>query len=324
MHAISGRYVLRRLLHVVPTVVGIVIVGFLLVHLAPGDPIIALAGENGDAAYYAFMRHRFGLDRPLPAQFLIYAERVAAGDLGTSYVYGRSALSVIAERIPATLLLTGTALLIGIAAALPLGALASRRPHDRRDVGISGVALALYSAPVFWIGQIGILVVAVQLGWLPVQGMTDAGSISHGVTHARDVARHLILPALVLASHELAVLIRVTRAGLVQEMTRDYIRTAHSKGVTEFRVLWHHAFPRALLPVIVVVGSRTGQLVTGAVVVEFVFGWPGIGRLLVAAVQARDIPVLLGIFMLVSLSVVVINLVTDIAQASRDPRLQLG
>ena len=299
-------------------------VGFLLVHLAPGDPIIALAGENGDAAYYAFMRQRFGLDLPLPVQFVIYAERVAMGDLGTSYVYGRSAFAVIAERIPATLLLTGTALLISIVIALPLGALAARRPNHTSDVGISGLALALYSAPVFWIGQIGILILAVWLGWLPVQGMTDAGSGSHGVAHARDVARHLVLPALVLASHELAVLIRVTRAGFVQEMTHDHIRTARGKGVTELRVLWYHAFPRALLPVIIVVGSRAGQLVTGAVVVELVFGWPGIGRLLLAAVQARDIPVLLGIFMLVSLSVVLINLVTDVVHASRDPRVQLG
>ena len=319
----SRRFVVRRLLQIVPTVFGILFVGFLLVHLAPGDPVLALGGEHGDAAYYAFMRHRFGLDESLPQQFATYVRRIAAGDLGSSYVLGRSAMSVILERVPATLLLTGTALLLAIVAAIPLGALAAQRPHAARDIGISGVVLVLYSAPVFWIGQIAILLIALQLGLLPVQGMTDAGAAGVGLTHAVDVARHLALPALVLASHEVAALVRITRAGLVEEMTRDHVRTARAKGVNERNVLLRHALPRALLPVITVVGNRTGQLIAGAVIVEIVFGWPGMGRLLLASLQARDFPVLLGLFMLISFAVVFVNLATDLAYAARDPRIRL-
>ena len=320
----NGRYVLRRLLHVPTAVIGIVLIGFLLVHLAPGDPVIALAGENGDAAYYAFMRHRFGLDRPLFIQLWVYAERVAAGDFGTSYVQGRSAFAVIAERVPATLLLTGSALLLAIGVALPLGAIAARRPYAASDVGISVAALALYSAPVFWIGQIAMLLIGLKLGWLPVQGMTDAGIDARGLARAWDVARHLALPTIVLATHEAAVLMRVTRAGLVRESARNHVQTARGKGATQRDVLLRHAWPGALLPVLTVVGNRVGQLVTGAAVVEVVFGWPGIGRLLLASLQTRDIPVLLGVFMIVSLSVVVVNLITDVAYAACDPRVQLS
>lgn len=314
---------MRRLLQVLPTVAGIVIVGFLLVHAAPGDPVIALAGENGDASYYAFMRQRFGLDRPLLEQFAVYAGRVVRGDFGTSYVYGRSVVSIIGERVPATLLLTSTALLVAIAGAIPLGILAARRPHDVRDVSISSVAIALYSAPVFWLGQLAILSFALWFGLLPVQGMADVAAGTSGVPYAWDIARHLVLPALVLASQELALLVRVTRAGLVQESVRAHINTARGKGASERDVMLRHALPRALLPVITVIGSRAGQLVSGAVVVEVVFGWPGVGHLMLHALEARDIPVLLGVFMMVSLSVVIVNLATDVVYAARDPRVRL-
>ena len=317
------RVVVRRLIEIVPTVIGILLIGFLLIHLAPGDPVTALAGADGDAEYYTFMRQRFGLDQSLPQQFATWMQRVATGDLGTSYVYGRSAAEVIAERVPATLLLTGTALLLAIVGAIPIGAIAAQRPHTTRDIGISGAALTLYSAPVFWIGQLAILIVALRLGLLPVQGMTTAGATATGLAHAIDVGRHLILPALVLASHEMAVLVRVTRASVVEEMSRDYVRTARAKGVSERAVLFRHALPRALLPVITVIGTRAGHLLSGAVVVEIVFGWPGMGRLLLAALQARDIPVVLAMFMMTSLAVVVVNLATDLIYASRDPRIRL-
>ena len=319
----SGRFVLRRLLQVVPTVAGILLVSFLLVHLAPGDPIIALAGEHGDAAYYASMRQRFGLDRPLPEQLGTYALRVASGDLGFSYVQGRSTASVIAERIPATLLLTGTAMLLAVVGAIPLGAIAGRRPHGARDVGISAVALGFYSAPVFWVAQLAILLLALGLGLAPVQGMVTAGSDATGLPRALDVLRHLALPAMVLASQELATLVRLTRSGVIDEMARDHVRTARAKGVGERAVLVRHALPRALLPAITVIGARAGHLVAGAAVVEIVFGWPGTGRLLVASLQTRDTPVLLGLFLVVSLGVVLVNIVTDLAYASVDPRVRL-
>lgn len=319
----SGRYLQRRLLQLLPTVFGIFVIGFLLVHLAPGDPVLALAGEHGDAAYYAFMRQRFGLDQSLVQQFVTYVHHVATGDLGTSFVYGRSVVDVIAERLPATLLLTGTALVLAVVAAIPLAVLAARRPHGMRDIGISAGVLAMYSAPIFWIGQLAILLLALRLGWLPVQGMTDGNVATSSLAHVADIARHLVLPALVLASHELAVLVRVTRSGLLDELSRHHVRTARGKGVRERDVLLRHALPRALFPVISVLGARTGQLVTGAVVVEVVFGWPGIGRLMLAALQSRDIPIVLGLFMMVTFSVVIVNLVTDLVHAARDERIQI-
>lgn len=319
----NRRWVVRQLLHITPTVLGILLVGFALVHLAPGDPILALAGEHGDAAYYAFMRHRFGLDLPLPQQFVAYVLRVASGDLGSSFVYGRSVTAVIVERIPATLLLTGAALVLAVAAAIPLGILSARRPGSAFDIVIGGAGLAIFSAPVFWIGQLAILVFALHLGALPVQGMTDAGTVTFGFARARDIAAHLALPALVLASHEIVVLMRVTRVGMLQEMTRDHVRTARAKGVSEWAVVLRHALPRALLPIIAVIGLRIGQLLAGAVVVEVVFGWPGMGRLLLAGLEARDIPVLLGLFILLSFAVILVNLVTDLVYAARDHRIRL-
>ncbi len=319
----NGSFVLRRLLQVVPTVAGIVLVGFLLIHLAPGDPILALAGEHGDAEYYAFMRHRFGLDESVPRQLATYVGRVASGDFGFSYVHGRSTSSLIMERVPATLLLTVTALLLAVLVGIPLGAIAAQRPHAARDIGISGVALGLYSTPVFWVGQLTILVLALALGMLPVQGMTTAGSALTGGAHVLDVLRHLALPALVLATQELAVLVRLTRSNLIDELSRDHVRTARAKGATERTVLLRHALPRALLPVITIIGARAGHLIAGAVIVEVVFGWPGMGRLLLASLQTRDTPVLLGLFIVVSLAVVSVNLLTDLVYAAIDPRVRL-
>lgn len=319
----NGRVVVGRLLQVVPTVVGIMLISFLLIHLAPGDPVFALAGEHGDAAYYSFMRHRFGLDEPLLRQLGTYVARVATGDLGFSYVQGRSAISVIMERANATLLLTGVALLLAVAVAIPLGVTAARRPQSGRDIGITGIALACYSAPVFWIGQLAILLVALGLGMLPVQGMTSAGSTAAGMSRLLDVLRHVALPALVLASQELAVLVRLTRSGLLDELARDHIRTARAKGVSERFVLLRHALPRALLPTLTVIGARVGHLIAGAAIVEVVFGWPGMGRLMLTALQTRDTPILLGLFLIVSFAVVLVNLVTDLVHAAVDPRVRV-
>jgi len=311
------------LLQVIPTVLGIVLVGFALVHLAPGDPVLAVAGEHGDAAYYAFMRHRFGLDQPLPRQLVTFLGRVASGDLGFSWVQGRSTWALIGERIPATLLLGTASLLVALAVALPLGVAAARRPNSARDATIGAVALLLFSAPAFWLAQLLILGVSVGTGLFPVQGMSTAGSDLSGVPHVLDVARHLALPALALAAQELAVLVRLTRSGLIDELERDHIRTARAKGASERAVLLRHAFPRALLPVLTVLGARIGHLLAGAVVVEVVFGWPGAGRLLLTALETRDIPVLLGLFFIVSVTVVGANLATDLAHAAVDPRVQL-
>jgi peptide/nickel transport system permease protein len=315
-------YVAWRLLQLVPTILGIVLVGFVLIHAAPGDPILAIAGEHGDAAYYAAMRERFGLDQSPPRQLASYAARVASGDFGVSYVHGRPVAALVLERAPATLLLTGTALLLAILLAVPLGIYAARRPHGARDLLVNAAALGVYSAPVFWVGQLAILLLAFRFGLFPVHGMTTAGSDATGLAAAGDVLRHLALPALVLASQEVATLARLTRSGLLEELEMDHVRTARAKGLGERAVLLRHALPRALIPVLTVIGARTGHLVAGAAVVEIVFGWPGIGRLLLTALQTRDAPVLLGLFFLVSLTVVIANLLTDLAHAAVDPRVR--
>ncbi|MEO6526643.1 MAG: ABC transporter permease [Gemmatimonadaceae bacterium] len=317
-------YLLRRLLQVIPTVVGIALVAFLLIHLAPGDPIVALAGEHGDAAYYAFMRERFGLNESLPRQLATFLARIASGDLGYSYVQGRATLVVIAERIPATALLGGSAILLATVVAVPLGVLAARRPDGAMDGTVSTLALTLFSAPTFWLAQMAIVCFAVATGLFPVQGMTTAGAEQSGTRHFADVARHLVLPACVLAAQEMAVLVRLTRSALIDELARDHIRTARAKGLAEFWVVVRHAFPRALVPALTVVGARVGHVLAGAALVEIVFGWPGMGRLLLSALQTRDSPILIGLFIVVAFSVVFLNLVSDLLHAAIDPRVRLG
>lgn len=318
----SPRYVLRRLAQVLPVVAGIVLVGFLLVHLAPGEPILAIAGADGDAAFYAAMRERFGLDRPLPVQFASYAGAVLSGDLGTSFAQGREVRSLILERLPATLLLTVSALVLSTAVGTAIGVFTARRERRPADTATSVVVLAVYAAPVFWLGQLALLAFTLHLGWFPVQGMVSARSSAEGVARWVDIAHHLVLPVVVLASQQVAVIARMVRAGLIEELSAPHVRTARCKGLTERRVVWVHALRRAVLPAVTVVGSRIGQLFTGTVIVEIVFGWPGIGRLLLTAIQTRDTPVLMGMFLLVSVAVVLANLVTDLVYGVIDPRIR--
>lgn len=318
----TRRYVAWRLAQLLPTCAGIVLLGFVLVHIAPGDPVLALAGDSGDAAYYDFMRAKFGLDKPLGAQLVTYAGNVIRGDFGVSYVHGRSVVSVIADRLPATLLLTGSALVLSSFGGVAVALLAASRPGRLRDVTVNTAALALYAAPVFFVAQLAVLFFSLRLGWFPVQGLTDARHELSGLAYFGDVAHHLVLPALVLASQEIAAVSRLARAGLLEELATDHIRTARAKGVPERTVLMKHALRRALLPVITVIGSRIGHLVAGAVVVEAVFGWPGIGQLTLAAIQNRDIPIVLGTFSLVAVAVVVANLITDLSYGWLDPRIR--
>ena len=317
----SHRYLVRRLAQAVPAVAGILVLTFLLVHLAPGDPVIALGGEHGDAGYYAMIRARFGLDRPLGEQLIVYATRVIAGDLGMSFVHGRPVIGVIAERLPATLLLMLTALGLSTAVGVTLGTLAARRVHRPVDFLLRCVALLGQAAPPFWLAQLAILALAVGTGLFPVQGMTDARRDSAGLAHVADVARHLVLPALVLAASELALTTRLVRAALIEALGTDYVRTARAKGLPEARVT-RHALRNALLPVVTLIGGRLGMLCAGAVLVEAVFAWPGAGQLLLASLLSRDYPVLLGIFLLVSVSVVLANLLTDLAYGWLDPRIR--
>jgi peptide/nickel transport system permease protein len=298
------------------------VITFVLIHAAPGDPIVALAGESGDESHYRFMREKFGLDRSLPSQFATYATNILSADLGTSFVHGRPVFSVIGDRVPATLLLMGTALVLSSLVGIALGALVARRPGGALDLSVTVGALVGYAVPVFWLGQVALLTLAFGLGWFPLQGMTDARADHTGLAAVLDVAGHLALPALVLAASELALITRLTRSGLLQELGKDYVQYARAKGLAARQVMVHHALPNALLPVVTVIGARLGFLFSGAVLIETVFAWPGVGQLLLSAVRTRDYPVLMGIFLLVSVSVVVANLVTDLLYARIDPRIR--
>ena len=316
-----SRYLLRRLVQILPTVAGLLVLNFCIIHLAPGDPVIALGGEHGDAAYYAFLRSRFGLDRPLPEQLLTYVSNVLRGDLGTSFVHGRSVASVIVERVPATLLLVGTALVLSSAAGVGLGILAARLGRRPAGVTLDVAALLGHATPSFWLGQIALLALAVGTGLFPVQGMTDARNPQTGLAHLADVLHHLVLPAIVLAVSELALTTRLVRTGLVEALGTDYVRAARAKGLPEALVV-RHALRNVMLPVITVIGSRAGMFLSGAVLVEVVFAWPGLGRLLLSSLLSRDYPVLLGMFLIVSVGVVLANLITDLAYARFDPRIR--
>jgi peptide/nickel transport system permease protein len=317
----TPRYLLWRLVQVVPAVAGILVVAFVAVHTAPGDPVLALAGEHGDAKYYAFIRAKFGLDRPLPEQLVVYAGRVVSGDFGLSFVHGRPVAAVIAERLPATILLIGTALAVSTTIGVALGVLAARRAGQPSDLVLRTAALLAHAMPSFWLAQMAAITLAVGTGWFPVQGLTDARHAFTGWRYALDVLHHLALPALVLAASELALTTRLTRTGVLDALATDYVRTARAKGLPEQGVV-RHALRNALLPVVTVVGSRAGLVVTGAVLVETVFAWPGLGQLLLSSIQTRDVPVLLGLFLLASLTVIVANLATDLAYAWLDPRIR--
>jgi peptide/nickel transport system permease protein len=318
---VTLRYLLRRLAQIVPTIAGMVLLAFVVVHLAPGDPAIALGGEHGDAAYYAMIRARFGLDRPLPEQFVAYVARVLRGDLGQSFVHGRPVTDVVADRLPVTLLLMGTALLLSSVVGVLLGIVAARCAERPTDLAVRLAALLAYATPSFWLAQLAALTLALGTGLFPVQGITDPRQAWTGSRYVLDVLHHLALPALVLTAGELALTTRLTRAGVLVALSTDYARTARAKGLSE-RAVVRHALRNALLPVVTVIGGRVGMLCTGAVLVETVFAWPGLGQLMLSSILARDIPVLLGLFLLVSVAVVVANLLTDIAYAWLDPRIR--
>jgi len=284
--------------------------------------VVAVAGESGNQEYYDFMRNKFGLDRSLPQQFVTYSANVLTGDLGTSFAQGQRVSSLIAERVPATLLLMATALIASTLGGIALGALAARRPFGPFDLAVSTTALIGYALPVFWLAQVAMLTIAFKTHWFPIQGMTDARANWTGWHHIFDVARHLALPALVLAASEVALITRIARTGILTEMDRDYVTVAQSKGLSATGALLHHALRNALLPVVTIVGTRIGFLFSGAVLVETVFGWPGLGRLVLSAAQTRDHPVLLGMVLMVAFSLVLANLVTDLVYARVDPRIR--
>lgn len=315
-----ARFTARRVLHAVPVVAGVVTLSFVLIHLAPGDPVYMMAGEGGDEAYYAEMRARYGLDRPLPAQYASYVGAVLRGDFGHSYEYQRPVMDVVLDRVPATLLLSGAALVLAVAVGVAFGVVAAVAPASRADVVLRLAGSMVFAAPVFWLGQLLLLALAVMIPIFPVGGMSSLREAP--ANPIGDVLWHLILPATCLSAGFLALLARVLRSSVLIEIRREYVRAAQARGGSRTRAALAHALPNALVPAITLVGHQTGNLLTGAGLAEVVFGWPGIGRLLLDASASRDYPLVIAVLLVVSLVVVMANVITDALYVVADPRLE--
>ena len=318
-------YVAGRLGLAVPVLLCIAVLNFFLIHLAPGDPASVMAGEGGSATpeYMAMLRHKFGLDQPLPLQLWHYLVNIAHLDLGYSFRNDEPVLDLILDRLGPTLLLMGTAFLISVSVGTLLGLLAGTGRNSWRDATSSILALLASATPSFWLGLMLIVLLSIRLEWLPTSGFETIGSFYEGRAYVVDVGRHLIMPALSLALFYLALYTRVMRASVIEQANMDYVTTARAKGQTERGILFGHILRNALLPVITMAGVQAANLIGGSVVVESVFGWPGIGTLAFSALQGRDLNLLLGIFLVSACVVVVINLVVDLAYVALDPRLEI-
>jgi peptide/nickel transport system permease protein len=314
-----------RLLLAVPVILGIVVLNFFLIHLAPGDAASVLAGETGAATpeYMVLLRHKFGLDQPLSTQFFHYLLNMAHLDLGYSFRNDSPVASLILDRLWPTALLMVTAFIVALVVGVMLGLVAATGRNTWRDSVISLVSLVAYATPGFWLGLMMIVVFAIRLEWLPTSGFDTVGAYNEGWAEVADVARHLVMPAVSLALFYLALYARLMRATVLEQTGMDYVTTARAKGQTERKVMTGHVLKNALLPIVTMAGIQAGNLIGGSIVVETVFGWPGLGTLAFDALQSRDLNLLLGIFFVSACLVVVINLVVDLAYVMLDPRIEI-
>jgi ABC-type dipeptide/oligopeptide/nickel transport system permease component len=300
-------FLLRRVLLAIPTLVGVLVVVFLLLYVAPGDPVQEMVGERADPETIARLRRELHLDDPLHVQFAHYAGGVLRGDLGTSYITGRPIIRDIAERFPKTLLLAASAMALAATLGITIGVVSARWPGGWLDrLSLGGAYLGI-SFPVYWVGLLLILLFAVTLRWLPPSGY---GRIEY-----------LILPALALGSRSIAFLARVTRSSMLEVLGSDFVRTARAKGLRERVVVVRHALRNALIPVITVLGLDFGYYLTGSILTETIFSWPGLGRYVVNAISRRDLPAIQGSVLFLSVVFVAVNLLTDLAYAKADPRV---
>lgn len=317
------RYALGRLINALPLVLGVIVVNFVLISLAPGDPVTSLIGEfPAPPEYVERVRRDYGLDRSLPERLFLYLRNVASGDLGFSFANRQPVLNLIAERLSRTLLLMLFTVVLATTVGVALGVWAARRPHSIVDRSATGFALTGFAVPEFWLGQVLILVFAVWLGWLPAGGFRSVRIDYTGWAAVVDYARHMILPMMALSFRYMAITTRLTRASLLEVLNTQYILAARARGLSDRTVLWRHALRAAALPVVTVIGYNFSFIVAGSALVETVFGWPGVGRLMYDSIYTRDYPVLLGILLMVSIAVILVNLLTDVAYAVLDPRVR--
>jgi ABC-type dipeptide/oligopeptide/nickel transport system permease component len=301
-------FILRRLLLSIPTLFGVLVVAFLLLYVAPGDPVEAMVGERADSTTIARLREQLRLDDPLPTRFVHYVGNILKGNLGNSYITNRPIVQDIRERFPKTLQLAGAAMLLATVLGLTLGVLSARKPGGFADRFALGLAYLGISFPVYWVGLLLILLFAVTLKWLPPSGYGSP--------------RFLVLPALTLGMRSIAFLARMTRSAMLEALNADFVRTARAKGLSEATVTLRHALRNALIPVITVLGLDFGAYLTGSILTETIFSWPGIGRYVVNAISRRDLPAIQGAVLFLSTVFVLVNLLTDLAYAKADPRVR--
>jgi ABC-type dipeptide/oligopeptide/nickel transport system permease component len=303
-----SRFLLRRVLLTLPVLFGVATLVFSLIHLVPGDPVLAMLGESAQPQDIEQMRTRLGLDRPLYVQYVNFMRNAAAGDLGTSLRTDRPVSTLIAERMPATFELAAAAVVVALVMAIPLGVLAAVRVGTSIDRTATTLALVGISMPTFWLGPLLAIVFSVMLGWFPVSG--------------RGTLSSLVLPAITLGAPLAAVLARMTRASVLEELRELYVLAARARGVSRARAVLKHAFRNSLIPIVTVLGLQLGSVLTGAVITETIFAWPGVGRLLVQSISARDYPAVQGCVLLIALTYVTTNLLVDVAYGFLDPRIR--
>lgn len=320
------RYVARRLLQAIPIVLAIVVVNFILLQFAEGDAADVLAGEAGSATpeYLAQLRAKFGLDQPVYIQLLVYIKNILMLDLGYSFRHDLPVFDLIVNRLGPTLILMVTTILLAVGVGVLLGLLAATGLNTWRDNLISVFALVSYATPLFWVGLMLIVVFSIRLGWFPTSGMETIGAFYEGWDRVLNIAHHLVLPAITLSLFYLALYTRLMRASMLEQAGMDYVVTARAKGVGERTIVFRHILRNALLPVVTMAGVQVGSLIGGSVIVESVFGWPGLGLLAFDALFARDLNLLLGIFFLSACLVVAVNLVVDIIYSFLDPRIEVA
>ena len=332
------RYVGRRLLETVPVIFGVLLVVFVIAHLTPGDPVLIALGEHATPEAVEQLRAELQLNDPLPVAFLKYLSRVLRGDLGRSIQNNERVTVELATRFPATIELSLTAMLIASVVGILTGVLAAVRQNSWFDGLSMFAALFGFSMPIFWLGIMLILLFAWLLGWFPISGRLDYtveivritnlyildAVVTRNWAALGNALRHLVLPAITLSTVPLAIVARMTRSSLLEVLRQDYVRTARAKGLGESRVVSRHALANAFIPVITVIGLNVGSLLSGAILTETIFAWPGVGRLVVDAIFARDYPIVQGTVFVIALVFVAVNLVVDVSYAYLDPRIRYG
>ena len=319
-----GHYLLTRISQI-PITLGIILgISFFLIHAAPGDPVAALAGDYVTKEYRDLIIQHYGLDQPLITQSFKYFKNVVTGDFGDSYYFKAPVFAVISTRVLPTLLLIVPSVVLSTFFGIVLGMLTVRFKSYTVGIGIPILATIIYALPTFWLGYLLILFFSINLNIFPIQGMSNPRYSPEGLEYYIDVFKHLALPLLTMVLTQLAQVVLLVKSRLSEEIQRPYFKTALSKGLKRQSAIFNHALPNAMLPIVTVLGTRFGFLITGSILTETVFAWPGLGRLMIIAIEVRDYPLVLGILFMLSLIILILNLITDLIYTILDPRINFG